>query len=167
MYGFQTQKLSTCRFQKGAGLIEVMVSLLILGVGLLGVLGLQSQGLNSNQRALFVTEAQLLAQDMADRIMAFGNIPTGDNTGGYGGTNTDNAPNVSCDSGCGEKRARNYDKTEWARLVKASSLPRARGEVKWEDPFYTIEVMWDQERDDSGDPIECEAQNCYRMELRL
>ncbi|MEO0443492.1 MAG: type IV pilus modification protein PilV [Pseudomonadota bacterium] len=60
------------KLQKGAGIIEVMVSLLVLAIGLLGVLSLQTNGLNSNQRAAFVTEAQLLAEDMASRILAFG-----------------------------------------------------------------------------------------------
>ena len=55
--------------QMGAGLMEVLVSLLILAIGLLGVVSLQSKGLGSNQQAMFVTEAHFLAQDMADRMV--------------------------------------------------------------------------------------------------
>jgi len=57
---------------KGAGLIEILISLTVLAVGLLGVLSLQANGLNSGQRAVFATEASLLAEDMAERILAFG-----------------------------------------------------------------------------------------------
>jgi len=39
--------------QQGAGLIEVMVALLILGIGLLGILNMQTQSLNLNQEAGF------------------------------------------------------------------------------------------------------------------
>lgn len=155
--------------QRGAGLVEVMVSLLILGVGLLGVLSLQAKGLNSNQRAVFVTEAQILAQDMADRIMAFGNDPTGDNTGRYKGTDTRSPPDtVSCRSGCTPAEARQYDQAQWAKQVNSSTLPNGRGEVRWANSVYTIRVIWDQERSGNSNAVSnCNPDNCYQLELRL
>ncbi|WP_019531165.1 type IV pilus modification protein PilV [Dasania marina] len=52
----------------GVGLIEVMVSVLVLSVGLLGLLGLQSSVMRFNQGALYQTRATILAQDIMDRM---------------------------------------------------------------------------------------------------
>jgi len=71
---------------KGAGLIEILIALTVLAIGLLGVLSLQANGLNSGQRAVFTTEASMLAEDMAERILAFGS--TGATLSEFNGTNT-------------------------------------------------------------------------------
>jgi type IV pilus assembly protein PilV len=136
--------------QQGAGLIEVMVSLLILAVGLLGVLSLQANGLNSNTRAEFVTEAQLLAQDMTDRILAYGTAG-GAGAGEYGGTDTSSAtPDPDCESpasgGCGAVNTVSFDRNEWGQLLANSSLPGAQGTVTWNDPVYRVRILWDQDR---------------------
>ena len=55
-------------YQKGYGLIEVLVSVLVLSIGLLGLAGLQTQSLRFNNEAYFRTQATLLAMDMSDRL---------------------------------------------------------------------------------------------------
>jgi len=139
--------------QLGAGLIEVMAALLILAIGLLGLLGLQANGLNSNQRAVFVTEAQLLAQDMADRILASGNGDTGANTGQYSAIDTNvNVANPACQAfaagGCDEDELIDYDHIAWQQALNGAALPSARGIVNWSalTSTYTIRVLWDQDR---------------------
>ena len=154
------------RLQKGSTLIEVMVASLILGIGLLGVISLQVKGTNSGQRAGFGTEAQILAQDMADRIMAYGFGSVGNNAGDYAGTNTDSAPTaIDCSAGCTAAEAVTFDQAAWAALMADSALPRGRGEVVFAGNLYTIRVMWDQER--TGGSVTCQNHNCYQMELRL
>ncbi|MBX2808616.1 MAG: type IV pilus modification protein PilV [Cellvibrionaceae bacterium] len=164
--------------QQGAGLIEVMVSLLILGVGLLGVLSLQTKGMNSNQRATFVTEAQILAQDMADRIMGFGNNAVGANAGQYGdiAVNKNTTPvDPACSvSGCSADDTVLFDTYEWQAQFSNSSLPGASGTVTWNAPVYTIRVLWDQERTGASNaPDSCTANNdktntltCFELEVR-
>jgi type IV pilus assembly protein PilV len=56
--------------QSGFGLIEVLVSVLILAVGLLGLAGLQAQSLRFNNDSFFRSQATLLAMDLADRMRA-------------------------------------------------------------------------------------------------
>lgn len=158
--------------QRGSSLIEVMVALLILGVGLLGVVSLQTKGLSSNKQGVFVTEAQLLAQDMADRIMAFGSGPQGDNAGGYGGTTTDmEVESVDCSdaAGCTAAEARQYDQWSWVQLADDSSLPRVRGQVTWNAPVYTIEIVWwdQQNNPEANHVVTCATDRCYQMEVRL
>lgn len=56
--------------QSGFSLIEVMVSFLILGVGLLGMGTMVSNGVKMNQTAHHRTTSIVLAQDMADKVRA-------------------------------------------------------------------------------------------------
>lgn len=171
--------------QCGAGIIEVMVSLLILAVGLLGVLSLQANGLNSNQRAEFVGQAQILAQDMADRILAYGSAETNGNrgaiTGQYGATDTSspvtdpNCEDPVAGGGCDPVNTVTYDQAAWQQLFNSDdiSLPSGRGTVTWAAPIYTITIYWDQDRTgatgtncDSSDKSATGNLTCFRMEVR-
>lgn len=52
----------------GFTLIEVLISVFILGVGILGVFSMQSRALMDNQDAYIRTQAVFLAYDLSDRI---------------------------------------------------------------------------------------------------
>lgn len=52
----------------GFSLIEVLISIFILAVGLLGAAGLQMRSLQQEQSAYFRSQATLMAYDMADRM---------------------------------------------------------------------------------------------------
>lgn len=54
--------------QQGAGLIEVLIAVLIIGVGLLGIAGLQTVALKSATQAGFRSNATDFASSLADRI---------------------------------------------------------------------------------------------------
>lgn len=158
----------------GASLVEVMVSLLILAVGLLGVLSLQANGLGSNQRSVFVTEAQLLAQDMADRIMAFGDIRatvSGADAGQFGGTDTETAyaAPADCVVECSAANALLYDQNQWVTLVNNSTLPDGRGVVIWDAAasVYTVRLIWDRDRTGAAITDECGDNACYEIEVQL
>lgn len=55
-------------FQGGFSLIEVLITLLILAIGLLGLAGLQSKMLGTEFEAYQRSQALTLARDMANRI---------------------------------------------------------------------------------------------------
>ena len=55
---------------RGFTLIEVLVTLLVLSIGLLGLASLQIQGLRGTHEALLHTQAGTLAVDMAERLRA-------------------------------------------------------------------------------------------------
>ena len=59
---------------RGFSLIEVLASLLILGLGLLGILALAAQGQQSYVESAQRSEAVRYAEDMADRIRANGGL---------------------------------------------------------------------------------------------
>lgn len=56
--------------QSGLTLLEIMVTVVILSLGLLGLAGLQMTGLKNNRNAYYQTVAAQLAQDLAERIKA-------------------------------------------------------------------------------------------------
>lgn len=62
--------LKRTRRQSGATLIEVLVTVVVLGVGLLGLAGLQATTLRSGYSAHLRSQATWLANDIIDRMRA-------------------------------------------------------------------------------------------------
>lgn len=60
----------TLKRQRGISLIEVLVSLMILALGLLGLSGLQSRAMLTSQSSYYRSIAADLAADLAERIRA-------------------------------------------------------------------------------------------------
>ena len=58
------------RHQRGAGLIEVLVAVLILALGLLGMAGLQSKSLRASQSSYARSQAVMLSYYMLDAMRA-------------------------------------------------------------------------------------------------
>src|SRR3569833_866562 len=56
--------------QRGFTKIEVLVSVVVLSVGMLGVAGLQATGQSTNHSAYLSRQATALAYDMIDRMCA-------------------------------------------------------------------------------------------------
>lgn len=54
--------------QRGVGMVEVLVALLIISIGLLGYAGLQLRALGSTEDAYFRSQAIAIAQDLSERI---------------------------------------------------------------------------------------------------
>lgn len=61
---------SVLRRQRGISLIEVLVTLVILAVGMLGVMGMQARLQQSETEVYQRTQALILLQDMASRLAA-------------------------------------------------------------------------------------------------
>lgn len=62
----------------GFSLVEVLVSVLILSVGIIGAASMQLNALRSNQQSGFHTAALQLALDTADQIRALGTVNSDD-----------------------------------------------------------------------------------------
>lgn len=56
------------KLEKGFGLIEVLVSVLLIGTSLLAMSSLQVRSLKQNNEALMRTEANLLAYDILEQV---------------------------------------------------------------------------------------------------
>ena len=166
--------------QHGLGMVEVLVSLLLLGVGLLGALSLQATSLNTSQRANFTLEAQLAAMDMTSRLLAYGNTqPTAADIDDYDGTDTSQVyVDPNCNP-CDRVQTIAFDRFSWKQLLEGNaagneiSLPSAQGEVNWDDAnnTYTIIVRYDRDRTGANgtdcDPNDTGDLTCFIMEVRL
>jgi type IV pilus assembly protein PilV len=121
--------------------MEVLVSMLILGIGLLGMAGLQMVGLRNNQMAYLRSQATQLAYDMSDRMRA--NATALASYTGLG--TTDNCVT----STCSVTQMAGYDVKQWKDTV-AAQLPGGAGTVTSAGGIYSITVSW-TEKDASGD----------------
>lgn len=57
-------------YQKGTSLLEVLISVVVLALGLLGYAGLQSVSMKNNHNAYMRSQATVLAADGLDRLRA-------------------------------------------------------------------------------------------------
>jgi len=167
------QPCLSLRNQSGAAMLETVVSLFILAIGLLGSLAMQANGVNSNQRAHLITDANILAMDMADRIMAYNSDDiTGDNDDYDGISTADAVSQPSClASGCSAGDQKTYDHWDWAQQIK-TRLPGGLGKVDYDGASgtYSIQVMWNHEQIENP-TTNCNGAStdltCFTYELRL
>lgn len=86
----------TQQAQRGVGLLEVLAALFVLSVGLLGIAGLQAQGVRAGHSATLRTIAVLQAQEIIERMRT---NPLGvkkDDVTQYNSTADDLGVNNSC-----------------------------------------------------------------------
>lgn len=151
---------TTCRKQNGATLIEVLVTVIVLAIGLLGLARLQASGTKFNHAAYLRSQATNLAYDMADRMRA--------NLGGnYTTVRTDvftSATGPECSQVLGAVTAAR-DVNQWKHCLE-TTLPLGRGAVTRlaaggsnyvdacgtsyppaaDRDLFIIEVTWDNSR---------------------
>lgn len=111
--------------QGGFTLVEVLVAVVILGLGLLGLAGLQAASLRNNHSAYLRSQATLLAYDMADRMRA---NPEAANNGDYNTAAPANNAQCFTTGGCTFTQMAQQDKFEWAAAV-ATAMPSGQAIV--------------------------------------
>ena len=79
--------------QRGVGLIEVLVALVVVSFGVLGMASLQLTGMKQSSGGFNRSKASLYAQNMATRIRINTEAVT---AGAYNALDSDNAGNVDC-----------------------------------------------------------------------
>ena len=152
---------------KGVSLIEVLITMVIMSIGLLGVAGMQTLGLRNNASANVRSQATMLAYDMADRVRANpGGISAYQFTSAGGLPDPDAVVDACLDAGgCTNAQMASHDTSEWLQLI-AQSLPAGIGTI-CDDPepnaedgdpsdfqcagdgtgaTRTIKIWWDEDR---------------------
>lgn len=125
--------------QAGMTLIEVLVAVLILGVGLLGAAALQLNALRYTDSALMTSQASFIAYDMLDRIRA--------NSAADYTVAAPDAGNFSV--------VRDQDLYDFKRNVESFGGPTAEGHISLKQGVFTISITWDDARAaHSGEPAE-------------
>ncbi|MBL1278547.1 MAG: type IV pilus modification protein PilV [Ectothiorhodospiraceae bacterium] len=140
------QEHSPQQKQKGFTLIEVLVTLVILAIGLLGLAGLQAASLQHNNSAYQRSQATFLAYEMLDRMRS---NPQGLEADVYNAIDTGSLPgDPGCiSSSCTPADLASTDTEEWATNL-AAALPSGRGIITGTaaNAPFTVTVMWDDER---------------------
>lgn len=108
------QPVLPLRRTRGFTMIELLVAVLVMGIGVLGVAGLQLVSLQNNRESLARAEAVSLAYDILDRIRL---NPGGGVAGAdYDGVDFEDDPPVetNCiDANCSEAQMVNFDLASW------------------------------------------------------
>ncbi|QEP43335.1 type IV pilus modification protein PilV [Ectothiorhodospiraceae bacterium BW-2] len=121
------------RQQAGFGLIEVLITALILATGLLGLASLQAESLRANHSASLRSQASYFSYDIIDRMranrqqalngqydIALGVVPTGGSVA-------------------------EVDLLEW-KMALAATLPLGDGAVERSGSQVTVTIQWDDSR---------------------
>lgn len=119
--------------QKGVGLIEVLVALVVLSVGLLGMATLQATSLRANHQAYLRSQAVILARDVVDRMRA--NRPPA-LAGDY---------DIALDAAATGTTVSATDLKQWKAALGAQ-LPLGDGSVAVANGVATVIIEWDNSR---------------------
>ena len=117
--------------QEGMTLVEVLVALVILGVGLLGAAAFQLNALKYTDSARMTSQASFIAYDMLDRIRA------------NAAADYTIAPPASGNPDV----ARDQDLFDFNANIVSSLGASATGSVTVNQQVYTITITWDDSRD--------------------
>lgn len=150
--------------EKGFFLLEILISVLILSIGLLGLASMQVKSLQFSGGSHLRSQATLLAYDMVDRMRAnIGNA--------YAAAYTDTGTNNACTSTCSTLAIKNKDIYEW-KTTLASALPNGNGEIvapTGSNNVYTITIRWNDSRGEAaGSQARTEAETqtfAYKAEI--
>lgn len=119
----------------GLTLVEILITLLVMSIGLLGVAGLHSLSLRNNYDALMRSHASALASDIADRMRA--NRAAAIDGGDYDAVAADVTPTIDEDS-----TQAAIDISEWKETLDAQ-LPEGDGSIDIDaNGIVTIKVQW-------------------------
>lgn len=126
--------LSKRSTSRGVGLIEVLITLIVLAVGMLGAAAMQLNSLKFNQGASERSQAVFLAYEIADAMRANRQVAL---TGGYDLALQSSAPAGS--------NVNQLDLIRW-RTALSERLPQGRGAVARNGSIFTVTVQWSEDR---------------------
>jgi type IV pilus assembly protein PilV len=130
------------RKENGFTLLEILVTLSIVSIALLGIAGITANSLKDNQSASSRSQAVLLAGDIIDRMRANRTTAEGASPSPY------NLALGASPSGGGIPQT---DLTEW-RDALAAAFPAGTGSVNLDAATrkVTVVVQWDDSRGAGG-----------------
>lgn len=148
--------------ERGVGLIEVLVTLLILSTTLIALSSLQTRSLQFNQGAYFRTQANMLAYDMLDRIRAnealSDKVASKEPLTAFTMAEAETATAASSPASA-------VDKYEWMTAVNAV-LPGAKGKITCDGATFicNIEISW---KELNASDQESEGSSKFVFEARI
>lgn len=130
------QQRSDSKRQRGVGMIEVLISIVVVALGVLALARLQTNMVQSNQSALLRSQASLFVYDMTDRMRA---DLQGARDGLYNRGFGDAIP--------GGGTLQGAEIANWLTRV-GERLPNGQGAIATNGDLVTVSVQWDDSRGD-------------------
>lgn len=153
-------KIQRLNRQRGVGMLEVLIALVLLTSTLLGATALQLTGLQTNRSAYYRTQASILAYDIADRIRINASYALADEsnyTFSTASSAVSSSPNcITNTSGCSQAGLRAQDVREWSEhffdvtgidndgSAYKPVLPNGVGQVLADGSTYNVIIQWDE-----------------------
>ncbi|MBL4607771.1 MAG: type IV pilus modification protein PilV [Pseudomonadales bacterium] len=154
---------------KGFSLIEVLVTLIIVSIGIMGLISMQLISAKNVNNAELRSLASYYVYDMVERMRA---NPAAVAAGSYNNVNgSETDPGTDCSGGCSFAILAQYDAFIWNDMIDNSFAnnspstpnsptsarglgPGAAGEVSLAAGIYTVAVTWkEQDRNNAGGNI--------------
>lgn len=133
--------------ESGFTLMEILISLFVLSIGLLGMAGLQIGGMNSTKSAQTRTLATLAAYDIIDRMRT---NTDGVSAGDYDSVSCSSSGSlpscISSSTGCTSSELTTYDVYDWCTNY-VDTLPDGSATVAKSGNVHTITVNWTEASD--------------------
>ncbi len=126
--------------QQGYSLLEVLISVVVLAIGMLGIAALQTNAIKYNQSAQLRATAITQISNMVDRMLANSD---GVDTGAY--DNVSGIPSKPNCSICTKTQVAQLDAYEWNTLNN-QLLPNGQGTVTRNGTNLVITLRWDNDR---------------------
>lgn len=123
---------------RGFGLIEVLIAIVIFAAGVLGVAGMQLNGLSMLSNSNALNTAVVGAADMADRIRA---NPLGLESGAYDNVNG-KATVSACQGTCTPDQIAKQDAAEILAQLQTNLISPNLTVLNANNGLYTVEVSW-------------------------
>ncbi|RSZ60294.1 type IV pilus modification protein PilV [Massilia atriviolacea] len=148
------------RRQQGFSMLEVLVAMLVIGIGMLGIAGLIITNLKNNQSAYARGQATILANDIVDRMRANRTVAQADKT--------KYEILVTADSPTAKGTVHEADVSEWRKAL-SDSLKDGKGGISFaNNGNVVVTIQWDDSRasKDSGATVGKSTQQ-FVLETRL
>lgn len=144
---------SATRRERGFSMLEVLVSLVLIAVTMLGMAGLQLNALKLYKGATFRMQAVLLADEISERIET---NKIGATAGNYVVATVSSTPSVAgkncVSSSCAPDELAAYDLATWGTRI-AANLPGSSWQITnptaGNPSTYSIVVNWQDRRDNA------------------
>lgn len=128
---------------RGFTLIEVMISLLIMAVGLLGMTALQNKALQFNHAASIDSQVQYLMTDIAERIRA----NKGNGLYVIGFAEPTPVPTKDCaTAACTSDEMAKWDLKQWRTKVESEAyMPAGESDIQYDslDKIFIISIRYE------------------------
>mgnify|MGYP001553747934 CR=1 FL=1 len=153
--------------EKGFGILEILITVFVLAVGLLGIASLQTLGFKASQGSYMRTIASYKAYEMIDRMRA---NPDGVSAGSYDAiTGTPTATDCSQQT-CNYAAMAVYDANQWNTEL-ASLLPSGQGTVTRSGDQFQVVVRWDEDKQAATglgcDQDDSDDLRCFTVNVQL